>query len=209
MHAVNSHPRTAVSGALTVVVGVTAMLLFAPDAYASVGVGIQANPVVLGRVAHPGASYALPPLYVVNTGSAAESISIRVERLHPAASGDPVPDSWIQVTAPGGQLAPGQSTQIPLELVTPAGARPGNYASDIVVTGSATVAADDVDFGAAAATGLEFRITPAPPSGLPAWKLWTAGVLILLAAIYILIRRSGLRLRLERINPYPGGPRGT
>ncbi len=48
---------------------------------ASVGVGVQAGPVLLTGAAHPGGSYALPPVYVVNTGTQPEVISIRIDRL--------------------------------------------------------------------------------------------------------------------------------
>jgi hypothetical protein len=49
-------------------------------ASASIGVGVQANPVSLGNTAHPGATYTLPSLYIVNTGTQAESMTVRVER---------------------------------------------------------------------------------------------------------------------------------
>ena len=56
-------------------------------ASASIGVGVQANPVSLDSAAHPGGSYTLPALYVVNTGTQAESMSVRVERLPPSPAG--------------------------------------------------------------------------------------------------------------------------
>jgi hypothetical protein len=61
-------------------------------------------------------------------------------------------------------LPPKKSARIALELVAPADAEPGNYVSDIVVTGS-TAPVAGVNFGAAAATKLEFKITPGPPVG--------------------------------------------
>jgi hypothetical protein len=173
---------------------------WAPAANASVGVGIQANPVQLTGSAHPGGSYRLPPLYVVNTGSQAETLSLRVERLQAGAKGAAaVPRSWIQSSwSASSSISASQSANIPLELVVPANAKPGNYSSDIVVTGSTLLGSGDVRFGAAAATGLEFRITPAPAGGLPSWKLWTLIALIAIVSAIFIYRRLGLRIRIER-----------
>jgi hypothetical protein len=100
---------------------------------------------------------------------------------------------------------------IPLELVAPAGAKAGRYRSDIVVTGSDGAAVGGVRFGAAAATKLEFSIAPGPVQhgwlGLPAWKWWTAGALILFLAVVIGVRQTGLRIRIETKSP--GGPYGA
>jgi hypothetical protein len=174
--------------------------LWAPAANASIGVGIQTNPVLLSGSAHPGGSYPLPPVYVVNTGSQPESLSLRVERLQATANGtSPVPRSWIQSSWPSDSpVAAGRSAEIPLELVPPANAKPGSYSTDIVVTGSALVTGGGIRFGAAAATGLEFRITPSPPSGLLTWKLWTLIALITIGAVTLTYKRLGLRVRIER-----------
>jgi hypothetical protein len=182
------------------VLAVVLLGLWAPAANASVGVGIQVNPVQLNGSAHPGGSYALPPVYVVNTGSEPESLSMQVERLQAAAKGtSAVPRSWIQSSwTPDSSIAAGQSANIPLELVAPANAKPGTYSSDIVVTGSPLVTGGGIRFGAAAATGLEFRITPSPASGLPGWKLWTLIALITIGAATLIYRRLGLRVRIER-----------
>jgi hypothetical protein len=170
-------------------------------ASASIGVGVQANPVSLDGAAHPGASYALPALYVVNTGTQAESMSVRVERLA-AEPGRVIPESWIHVSALSGQLAPRQSARIPLQLVTPPDAKAGKYQSDIVVTGSTAPVAAGIHLGAAAATRLKFVVTPGPPAGswlsLPSWTWWVTGGLVLLAAAIVGWRRSGLRVRVER-----------
>jgi hypothetical protein len=170
-------------------------------ASASIGVGVQANPVSLDGAAHPGASYTLPALYVVNTGTQAESMSVRVERLA-AEPGRVIPESWIHVSGLSGQLAPRQSARIPLQLVTPSDARAGSYQSDIVVTGSAAAAAPGIHLGAAAATRLRFVVTPRSPAGswlsLPSWTWWVIGGLVLLTAAVLGWRRSGIRIRVER-----------
>ena len=75
--------------------------------------------------------------------------------------------------------------------------------SDILVTGS-TAHVAGVNFGAAAATRLEFTITPGPPGGswlsIPGWTWWAIGGLVILAAAAFGWRRSGLRIRVERRN---------
>jgi hypothetical protein len=103
---------------------------------------------------------------------------------------------------PSVQLARRHATRIPLELVVPADARPGFYVGDIVATASGQASAGGANLGAAAATLLEFRVTPDPAPGF--WwsvftqTLWALLIVILLAAIVLAVRRSGLRIRVER-----------
>jgi hypothetical protein len=194
----------ATAGLAVAGLGVVALAVLgpAPAAQASIGVGIQANPVTLSAAVRAGGSYTLPSLYVVNTGSQAESITVEVKRLS-SGTGQTVPASWIKVGSTGGQLQARQQELIPLQLNAPAGAKPGRYRSDLVVTGSAGPAASagGVQFGAAAATGLEFSIVPGPVSddflGLPPWKWWLIGIVALGGLVWFGVRRSGLRVRFE------------
>src|SRR5580693_9790754 len=95
------------------------LMLAAPVAAdASVGVGVQAGPVRLAGAAHPGGTYALPPVYVVNTGTQAESVTIRIERIS-RGTGRTIPPTWIQVAGLPAALGHGQSARIPLNLVVP------------------------------------------------------------------------------------------
>jgi hypothetical protein len=186
---------------LAVAAGLAALLAFPWSAAASIGVGVQASAVRLQGVAHPGANYALPPLFVTNSGTQPESISIQVERLS-AGPGLTIPPAWIRIAALSGSLQPGQVARIALELRTPSGAKPGDYSSDIVATGSAGLAAGGLSLGAAAATKLEFTVAPGPAHrswlSLPAWKWWMICALILLAAVVAGVRRAGLLTRIER-----------
>lgn len=171
------------------------------SAYASVGVGIQAGPVLLSGAAHPGGSYALPPVYVVNTGTEQESVAIRIERVSPG-QGRTVPPAWIHATGSAVTLSQNQSARIPLELVVPATARPGSYFSDVIAKGSADIAAGGANLGVAAATKLEFRVVPGVVSGswlgLPGWLLPAVIGLLLLAVAIAMFRRAGWRVRIER-----------
>jgi hypothetical protein len=196
------HLRRWLAVPLAVPVAFAAFSGFLPAAQASVGVGVQAAPVRLGGVARAGGSYALPPVYVLDTGTQDETISIRVERPH----GEParaVPSSWIRDTGPGLRLSAHQSARVPLELDVPRGARPGRYLSDIVVSGSAVRSVGKANLGVAAATAVEFSVAPGAPPGpfLPTWTWWLLGSLMALGLIVAGIHRSGLRIDIERNPP--------
>ena len=190
--------------ALAVPVAFVALSISVPVADASIGVGVQAGPVRLGNAALTGQSYALPPVYVVNTGTQPESVTVGVDRLS-SGRGRSVPRSWIRMTGPAVRLSPQQSTKIPLELVVPAGARSGRYLSDVVVTGAPGVSAGHVNLGVAAATPLEFSVRPGPATGpgplVPPWTWWFAAGLLALLAVGLGLRRSGIRIRVERTPP--------
>jgi hypothetical protein len=178
-----------------------AFSVFLPAADASVGVGVQATPVRLGGVARAGGSYSLPSVYVLDTGTQAEAISVRVERM-PGATGLGVPASWVRGTGPGLRLSPHQSARIPLQLVVPGGARRGRYLAAVVVTGSAGASVGRANLGVAAATVLEFTVAPGAPPGLwpfpPSWMWWILGILVALGLLLAAAYRSGLRVQIER-----------
>jgi uncharacterized membrane protein len=192
-----------VLGALAPAVLAGALVAVPQAAQASVGVGIQAGPVRLSGVAHPGESVALPAVSVVNAGTRHEAIRLSIQRVS-KGSARLVPASWIQIGAPVVQLGPKHATRVSLQLVVPAGAKPGAYLSDIVATGSSAgqTSAGHASLGAAAATLLEFRVVPSAAPGF--WwsvftqTLWALLILIALAAVVLVIRRSGIRVRMER-----------
>lgn len=208
------------SHAALVMAAATAALVSLPvAASASIGVGIQAGPVRLGSVAQPGQTYDLPPVYVVDTGTEPESVRLDVKRLSHGPERD-VPPSWIQATGPDVKLSAHQSAYIPVKLVVPSDAKPGAYMSDVVAHGSAGLTAGQANLAVAAATKLEFRVGGHPVSpgllaGFPGTLAWVALVLVLIAAAVLILRRSGLRIRIERGPPGPGavdhegGPRGA
>jgi hypothetical protein len=166
---------------------------------ASVGLGIQAGPVRLAGGAHPGGTYPLPAVYVINTGTQDESVVIRVEHLSPGA-GRAVPSSWVQATGSAVKLSGNQSARIPLQLTVPRGAQPGAYLSDVVAKGSAALGAGGANLGVAAATKLQFTVVPGAVSAslVPGWLLPAFLAAAFAAAAVIAVRRSGLRIRIER-----------
>ena len=207
--------RLLAGGLLLLCLAVSGVLLpggAALAAPASIGVGVQVGPVRLAAAAHPGGSYALPALLVINTGTQPESIRVRVQRLS-AGPGLPVPRSWLRAPSPAARLDARESARVPLTLVVPAGARPGAYSSDVIAAGSAKLAAGPADLAAAAAAKLQFRVAAGPPppgtgqasapggGGLPAaWK-WALTAIVLLALAGFAARWSGIRIRIERAGP--------
>ncbi len=192
--------RRLLAALLAVPIAVALLASFPVASEASIGVGVQAGPVRLGNVAHPGGSYALPPVYVVNTGTQAELVSVRIERLS-RGTGRPVPPSWISA-GPGVQLPPRGAARISLQLIVPADARTGEYLSDVVAYGSVRISAGQANLGVAAATKLQFHVGPGAAQGLwpavPAAAVWAAvGLLLLVAAVFGL-RRAGYQIRVER-----------
>lgn len=177
------------------------LLAWPAASYASIGVGVQAGPVRLSGAAHPGGKYALPPVFVVNTGTQPESVVIAIERISPG-SGRTVPPAWISASSVPVRLAHNQSARIPLSLTVPTGAAPGHYFSDVVAKGTAPVASGGANLGVAAATDLEFTVVPGVVSsgwaGVPGWLLPYVAAVILIAAVAVVIRRTGVRIRVER-----------
>jgi len=188
-------------GTLVPAVLAGALVAVPQAAQASVGVGIQADPVRLSGVAHPGQTVALPSVSVVNAGTQRESIRV-VVKPYPRGGGRPVPPSWVRPGGPSVQLAPRHAIRISLDLVVPADAKPGAYLSDIEAIVSGQASASGANLGAGAATLLEFRVAPDPAPGF--WwsvfiqTLWALLIVILLVAVVFAVRRSGLRVRVER-----------
>jgi hypothetical protein len=188
-------------GTLAPAVLAGALVAVPQAAQASVGVGIQAGAVRLSGAAHPGQSVALPGVSVVNAGTKPELIRVGVQR-DPRGGGLPVPSSWVQPGVPSVQLAPHHAIRISLQLTVPAGAKPGAYLGDVVATASGNLSVGHANLGAAAATLLEFRVAPGTAPGFW-WSVFTQSLLallivILLAAAVLVVRRSGIRVRVER-----------
>src|SRR3984885_12006702 len=199
------HMRRGLVLALAVPAAFVALSISLPGADASIGVGVQAAPVRLADAALTGQSYSLPSVYVSDTGTQPETIAVRVDRLS-TGRGRSVPPSWVRATGPAVHLSPGQGAQVPLQLAVPAGAKPGRYLSDIVVSASPGATAGHVNLGVAAATPLEFTVRQGvPPSPLvPTWTWWFTAGLVGLLVVGLGLRRSGVRIRVQGAPPAAG-----
>lgn len=169
-------------------------------AYADVGAGVGAAPVVLTQPARPGNTYRLPGLYVVNTGSEPGTYAVRVQRLGDGGGPRSVPSSWVSVERQDIRLAGSEGTVVPLRLRIPADAAPGEYETDLVA-GTVTTGGPGAALGASAATKLAFRVVGGssswPPS-LPGWAYVAIASVVVLGAGVTAWRRSGFAIRFER-----------
>jgi hypothetical protein len=159
-----------------------AISLLAP---ASVGVGIGGNPVCLGVVAQPSHSYSLGNVYVTDTGSGSEAVSLHAETPFNGLKGLHFPESWVTFGYPKllgiiGQSSvnlnpgtgPGTAADVPATLNVAPDAKPGEYAADLVagtVASPSPGGGGQAVFGAGAETNLLFTVGPGgkPPSCAP------------------------------------------
>ncbi len=164
-----------------------------PGVAAGAGAGVQASPIVLTTPAYPGQTYALPGLYVVNTGDEPSRYVARVEHLA-SATGLDVPAAWVSFGRNDVPLAPGQWTILPLSLTVPPNAAIGRYGSDLIVATTGGTAQGGTIVGAAAATGLMFSVAP-PATGIdPAWLV---AVLVAVGGVALLLGRRRLRVHVQ------------
>jgi hypothetical protein len=174
------------------------LLLTLPAAAgASLGTGVGASPIMLAHTAMPGHTYPLPGLYVLNTGTQTSRYHVRLERLSPGEART-LPAAWVTLQRNDFVLRPNHSATVPVAIRIPGNAQPGAYLSDLVASTSSPRRAGGTALGAAAATKLGLNVGSAP--GLIPWKTVGPALLALLAlaAGGHVIRRSGLRLKLER-----------
>jgi len=176
-----------------------ASLVFAlpAAAFASLGTGVGASPIMLAQPALPGHAYRLPGLYVLNTGTVPSRYQVRVERLSPGGQ-KTLPADWVTLSQNHFLLRPRHSATVPFTITVPTNAVAGAYLSDLVASTTSARHPGGTAIGAAAATKLGMTVG-SPPSSIP----WATIVLAVLAALagggtLYGVRRSGLRLRLER-----------
>jgi hypothetical protein len=164
-----------------------------------IGAGVGANPIVLSDPARAGSVYALPSLYVVNTGSITATYRITLQRL-PHQRGLDVPKSWVQIAPTEVRLAPGRSILVGLKLSVPKQATNGRYGSGLVATAVLGEAGKSVATGAAAATDLRFTVMGRlhPGSGFPVGIVLLVGIPVLAAAAFWEWHRRGYSIRVER-----------
>lgn len=148
--------------ASTTAAAVVAAVAGAPAAEAKIGTGVGAAPIALSAPARAGSSYSLPSLWVVNTGD--EPAVYRVA-VGPSSSGKKmagVPRGWVKIGRDGFNLTPGEGTWVPLSLQVPADAAAGRYEANLVA-GTLRQNSGGAGLGAAAATRLQFTVTPGRP----------------------------------------------
>jgi hypothetical protein len=162
-----------------------------------VGTGIGVNPIRLASRAEPGNSYRLPSLYVVNTGTQAADYLVKVKRLTQEPGRD-VPSAWVRFAHARVRLQPRKTAVIPVSLIVPKQAAHGDYRSNVVVSTYTPRHSRGAALGAAAADELSFTIgSPGSSVWSQSWFRYFVLVLAATVLVIVLIRRSGLRLRVE------------
>lgn len=150
---------------------------------ASTGTGIQGSDVCLPVTAQPGHTYPLGTVYVADTGSGSEQISLTAQ---PIWKGDrlyrrtrAVPASWLNVSYPSVlwifhrsyvQVAAGQGAYLPVTVTIPDGTASGRYAATLVASAGGSPSPGGISAGLAsgATTDLELDVGMRPPAcGLP------------------------------------------
>lgn len=172
--------------------------VWSPSAGASVGTGVGADSLVLAQPAHPGATYRLPDLVVVNTGTDVARYTLRISR-EPKRRHRTVPPGWVHFSPTTFRLEPEARRTVPIELSVPGSVPDGSYAAYVTAT-ALSPNASGASAGAAAATVLTFSVKASPPDGLP-WLRWFGTgslVLAVLAVLAYIVRRSGIRVTVER-----------
>jgi hypothetical protein len=176
-----------------------ALLALPTSAGGSVGTGVGASPILLAQRALPGHAYKLPGLYVLNTGTVASRYHVRLERLS-SGHQKTLPAAWVRFARNDFLLRPHHSATIAFTIHLPGNAPAGPYLSDLVASTTSARHPGATAVGAAAATNLGLTVGQAP--GTIPWRtigLALAALIATSAAVYA-VRRSGVRLRLERVS---------
>lgn len=185
-------------------------------ASADLGVGVGASPITLGEPVLAGESYAMPPLYVLNTGTEPARYTISVERIS-EGEGQPVPPEWIVLGDNRFVLEPRQSAFVPVTLTVPESAPAGSYLTNLVAAAGRPSLGGGTGLGAAAAARLTFTVAgpsvsvPLPPplpdsvsiplpspSRAPLWPAVALALAGALLAASLALRALGFRLHLHR-----------
>ncbi|HEX3795821.1 MAG TPA: hypothetical protein VHV57_15115 [Acidimicrobiales bacterium] len=183
--------------------GLVLSSMFGQASYAadSIGVGIQAQPVMLLAPCLPGHTYSFPSVYVVNKSENGEVANLNSESLN-KGSRLIAPAAWFHFPAKMVLLTAKGSAHIPITLQVPKSAHPGRYQSDVVIHAysAGTSSAVGAQVSAAAATKIDFTVVSKLPPGKSAFKKWElpGGIALLVVLLIFLIWKSGLRITTKK-----------
>ncbi len=127
------------------------------------GVAVDLASIHVDERVTPGRSYPLPPVRVRNPGTAGTSYAMS---LRPGGDHRETPSDWLRFTPNTFELASGASQLVAIDLVVPPGAVSGRYSGLLAAQISGALSEEHPDgagatVGAAAATHLEFTVSPA------------------------------------------------
>lgn len=129
---------------------------------ADIGVGITAEPITLGHSVAVGGSYAMGPVTVVNTGTEAGTIALRLAE-RPDGHDLPVPKAWITFDRDEIRLDAGDREAVAITLAVPDDAPAGEYRSLLFASLTKQGAAGANGIGAEAATEIAFTVGDQEP----------------------------------------------
>lgn len=166
-----------------------------------IGVGIQAEPLVLATTAQPGHTYDFPSVYVINNGAQPIAARFSVEPLNKGAQ-HVAPATWISFPSESTALRPGASAHVRVILHVPPGAARGTYLSDVVVHAASASASSGTgaQVSAGAATKVEFVVSTTAPhtsGGAPPWVL-PGAIAAAALVVLLLLWRSGIRITIKK-----------
>lgn len=187
-----------------------ASLLLAPSAAwagpGTLGVGLNAAPLVVPAPVPPGQRAAASVLAVRNTGTTplvARLAGVPVP--HPVGHRSPAPPSWLRVTPSTVTLTAGQTGRASVSVAVPQDAPAGAYVGfvEAVAAGTPQSAGGGNGTGVAVQAEVFFQVPASPSLRVGGtWPVGTTGrllvALVCVGAVWVALRRSGLRIQVTR-----------
>lgn len=174
-----------------------AVLLSAPAA-ADEGVAVDVGEIRLDEPVQRGASHVLPTVGVRNPGTEVARYRFSVGDIESQRLS--VPPSWVAFEPREFTLRPEERDRFEPTLTVPSDAEPGAY--EALLSASIVGEGPGARVGAAAASRLAFTVSDKSAAGPGGARLgrWitTLGVLAAAGIMVVIVRRSGLRIRIER-----------
>jgi hypothetical protein len=168
-------------------------------AAADVGVAIEPGELTVDDSVRAGGQVTLPALHLHNPGDDETTYVVRATGLD-GTSAIPADGAWFSVEPAEVRLAAGEAADVVPTIQPDDGVAAGRYAA--VVRAEIVPDGDGTRIGAAAGVRVFFDVATDETDGGLA-HAWIVAVVVL--ALVLLARRSGLRIRLERVS----GARGT
>ena len=180
------------------------LLLAAPFAFASVGVGVNLGKIEIDESLKPGGIYNLPLIGVINTGDEAGDYELEIT-YHQDQSEQRPSKEWFSFTPSAFHLEAGESKNVAIKIELPLNTRPGDYfayieAHPVVKSGPGT------SIGIAAATKTYFTVAPANIFSSIIWRIYSlftaytpwsyVTLAVIVGAVIITIFRRFFNLRI-------------
>jgi hypothetical protein len=171
----------------------------APAVWADAGVGIDPG-VISGLAPMTSGSPVTVAVQVRNPGTTPANYEMLAQPLDGVPE-LPVQAEWFSFEPTTFELAGGELKEVKVTVNPPTGTAAGTYLALITAQLMLSATSDPgAQVGAAVATKFYFDLLAAPPKsgGVPGWLVATGAGVGLVGAVGFVLRRSGVRLRVER-----------